>query len=1544
MLTSYFLQPLATFDGANGAYPISTVVMNADGDLFGTTYSGSGAGSKGTIYEIAAGSGTITTLASFDGANGTYPWASLLMDANGNLFGNTLYGGTNDSGAIYELAAGAGTITLLASFNGGTDGGVPNGRLILDSSGNLFGTASTGGANGHGTIFELPAGSNTILTLASFAGGDGGSEPLGDLYADTNGNLFGTAHSGGDIADDPNSAGFGTIFELPAGSNTILTLATFNGANGAKPVGGLVADASGNLFGATSSGGDNGFGNIFELPLGTNTITPLASFNGTNGSAPYDTLIIDASGNLFGTTTGGGDHGCGVVFELPAGSNTLITLATFDGATNGSSSYASLVADANGHFFGTTTYGGDLAADTNYGNGYGLVFELIPIGPPAMLSFVQQPSFTSVGQPITPAITVYVQDANGHLVDTDTSTITIASPTGATINGTLSVAAIHGVATFSDLSLTAAGSYTLDATDGTLVPATSNSFTITNSLFVVRGNGTPIANGDATPTTSDFTDFGDVPLHTLNGNFTRTFTIQNLTNQQISLTGSPRVTVSGLNAADFTITTQPASTIAGGSSSTFTITFNPTVTGLETAHISIASSDLSQNPFTFDIQGSVLTTTDDPNGLQIAINHTGSGFATLNGQVLNVLYTGSLLDGTVFDASSRHGNIPLTLTLGAGQVIAGWEQGLLGMKVGEIRTLVIPSTLAYGTTGAGTIPPNATLIFQVQLLSASGPTLGLTGQGATIVNGDTTPSTADDTHFGDVAFGSSVSHTFSISNLATAGSLTLIGTQPVTISGPGADQFTVTQPALGTDQTGTFTITYHPTANETAIATITVASNDPNTPNFTFTIGGSAPANLSGVFASTLNVPTSLAVGAQFTIPLSLTNSGLDPAIGTLNLVAQASPNGTWNASNATLATLSNVSVNISPGSSKTLTFTATIPAATILPNGTYSLLVMIQPVTVLDNNTANDLISLKGGAAVPLNITPVGPNLQVAVGAPKTTLAAYVPGDKITIPVTISNTGNQPAIASSKSPLVILLRASTDGSYNTASPLLAQAKISSTIAAGKSTTLNVTFTLPATVPAGAITPVAFVDNNTVAEYNENDNTDAAANPLNILWQFGAVAGRKGSVPLTFNDADGTKVTLKISGPGTGTLTSNGTGFDISIANTTAASAFNITTTKTATPGDNGRFTLDNLTIGNPATPGDHTSIGTINAATTDLAGSITITGAASTLKWGNFAGPNTLSIGASPATPASSQSVNLTFGSVKNLQLTSAIGIGNLTATDWQNNDTSPDFITAPWLKSLKITGNKKLALAGDFAADLTLTEPGNSTSSPLLTTVSIANSITGGNWTIAGNVTTLTAKAIQSSWNGVFTGNISKMTLSNRAAISTLTLSANAIGTLSVAGGLANSSITLSQIVSPTTKALGTLTVTGDITNSQIRSRGNIGSVRARSLVNSLLFAGVLSSVDTLPASAADFADPLAANLPTISSVTFTGFPAASTTAAFTHSYVAGGTIKTVKFPSTKATLIDAAGTTANFGFATRLGTTTYTGPASSGFFISPTQSGIS
>ena len=352
-------------DGSNPQYV--TLVMDSSGNLFGTTAYG-GTGNYGTVFELVNSGGTYTEkiLLNFNYTNGGYPYAGLIMDSSGNLYGTTYFGGTYGGGTVFELVNSGGTYTenLLYSFTYKTDGASPYGALIMDSAGDLFGTTNRGGTSGYGTVFELvnSSGSYTERTLYSFAGSSDGAYPQAGLVMDSAGNLYGTTTSGGGTSNA------GTVFELvnSGGSYTEQVLHSFPSStgDGVSPLAPLVIDASGNLYGTTVSGGAQSAGTVFELVNSSGTFTEkiLYSFLGGTGDGgnPYGPVTFDSAGNLYGTTVDGGVSGGGTVFKLTNNSGTFSesVLYPFSGScgTNvGASPEGGLILDAAGNLYGITS-------------------------------------------------------------------------------------------------------------------------------------------------------------------------------------------------------------------------------------------------------------------------------------------------------------------------------------------------------------------------------------------------------------------------------------------------------------------------------------------------------------------------------------------------------------------------------------------------------------------------------------------------------------------------------------------------------------------------------------------------------------------------------------------------------------------------------------------------------------------------------------------------------------------------------------------------------------------------------------------------------------------------------------------------------------------------------------------------------------------------------------------------------------------------------------------------------------------------------------
>lgn len=323
------------------------------------------------------------------------PSTGLTVDSKGNAYGATVRGGDrHTSGTVYEISRTRGYQLLYSFTRNGAGGDNPRGNLTLDSAGNLYGTAPFGGlygqdcvSNGCGVVFELspPVGGSgqwTETVLYSFCQQKScadGANPAWGVIFDSAGNLYGTTEAGG-------GSDFGTVFELSPSSGgwTEHVLESFNGTNGELPVAGLVFDGSGNLYGTTSAGTGSG-GTVFELsPSGATWVESILHVFGPipDGNTPEANLVFDSAGNLYGTTQLGGEFscggsGCGTVFELtPAvGGWTENVIYSFDG-DDGENPVASVVLDAAGNVYGTTSVGGD--ARCGESTGCGTVFRLTP--------------------------------------------------------------------------------------------------------------------------------------------------------------------------------------------------------------------------------------------------------------------------------------------------------------------------------------------------------------------------------------------------------------------------------------------------------------------------------------------------------------------------------------------------------------------------------------------------------------------------------------------------------------------------------------------------------------------------------------------------------------------------------------------------------------------------------------------------------------------------------------------------------------------------------------------------------------------------------------------------------------------------------------------------------------------------------------------------------------------------------------------------------------------------------------------------------------
>ncbi len=544
------------------------------------------------------------------------------LDSSGNLFGTTDSGGATGNGTVFEVAQGSGTITTLASFDPTANGPPLGGAVVLDSSDNLYGTTEYGGVNGSGSVFEIANESNTITTLMSFNGSNG-FQPLYELALDKNGNLYGTTFRGGTEWGDSGvgaGEGLGTVFEIGAGSHAFSLLASFDGANGENPEG-VAIDASGNLYGETSKGGMTGGGTLFEIGAGNHGFTTLLTFNLSDGrgSYPEGGLAIDSSGNLFGTTALDGASD-GTVFEVAADSDTVTPLVIFDNGEDGieGGSPASIHLDNYGDLYGVTLDGGVTSS--------GSVFIMYSLSAPRSAAVVTGNGQSIINGSSTPSannatdvgsvavgavsVTTYTIANNGNIPLT-LGTVTVpvgftlvSAPESSVPAGSISTFSV-GMNTSSDADFS--GNISIPTNDTINNPYTFAIYgAVGPSAISVTGTVGIIANGSTTPSAANGTEFATV----FAGGFgsDETYTISN------DGTGTLDVGTVTLPTG-FTLDSPLQTTVDGGDTASFTVDLDESGnlnTGTYSGKVSIPSNGPNNKLYTFEVTGKVLPNATPP--------------------------------------------------------------------------------------------------------------------------------------------------------------------------------------------------------------------------------------------------------------------------------------------------------------------------------------------------------------------------------------------------------------------------------------------------------------------------------------------------------------------------------------------------------------------------------------------------------------------------------------------------------------------------------------------------------------------------------------------------------------------------------------------------------------------------------------------------------------------------------------------------------------------------------------------------------------------
>jgi len=357
---------LYSFTGSDGQWPYPGVVRDKKGNLYGVGHAGGEFG-QGVVFKVD-NKGNETVLYSFTGGiDGGTPDGGVAVDGSGNVYGTTYVGGTVGAGVVFKVSSG-GKETVLHNFAGGTsDGCQPWVDLRRDKSGNLYGTTTTCGVFGYGVVWKIDTrGAETVLH--SFAGGtsDGAYPWYDGVVKDATGNLYGVTDQGG-------TQNAGVVYQLSSGGK-LTVLYSFTGVPpdiGEHPFGTPALDNSGNLYGTTYTAGTNCWGTVWKVSKNGGGEFPYC-FAGwpSDGGSPRTGVTRDAAGNLYGVTEQGGSLGYGAVFKIDTKGNETVIHNFAGGGTDGSNPEGRLILDAKGNIYGTTALGGT--------NDLGIVWKLTP--------------------------------------------------------------------------------------------------------------------------------------------------------------------------------------------------------------------------------------------------------------------------------------------------------------------------------------------------------------------------------------------------------------------------------------------------------------------------------------------------------------------------------------------------------------------------------------------------------------------------------------------------------------------------------------------------------------------------------------------------------------------------------------------------------------------------------------------------------------------------------------------------------------------------------------------------------------------------------------------------------------------------------------------------------------------------------------------------------------------------------------------------------------------------------------------------------------
>jgi uncharacterized repeat protein (TIGR03803 family) len=708
-LTSLFAFSGETSPSNNGYRPLGPLVIDGQGNLYGTTYYGGNDFSPnvnnhfgwGTLFKYSS-AGLFSLLYEFNGPDGANPIGREILDSQGNLWGTTWQGGIGWNptlggfglGTVFKINSSSGTLTNPVLFQMSNGGGNISGGMASDGQGNFYGTTYEGGANGFGTIFRYNSVSGQLTTLFTFNRNPNGSLPSANVTLDGKGNLYGTTYQGGSHSSASNFC-CGTVWKYSLSSGVLTTLVNFDGdtvpADGYAPMGGITLDSNGNLYGTTIYGGANGDGIVYEYSS-AGILSTLATFSGPNGSNPEGDLVFDGAGNLFGTTNQGGSSGYGTVYKLTpnsgGGCGVTVSSLTFNPTTisNGGTSTGTVTlsgpAPSGGSVVGLTSdnasvfphvpssitvpAGATTATFQATANNLFVLSNTVVTVTATLGNSTAQGSVT-----VTPGINVTSISLKPSTVtggSSSTGTVTIASPAPSggnevelSTSNVSTPACFRSAVTFPNIVTVAAGSTSVSFT----VSTTSVSAVCSSAIFAQSGTTTVSANFTVNPGGSSGPTVSSVILNpnSVTGGSSSQGTV---TLSSAAPSGGSAVSLSSSSSS----TSVPSSvTVAAGNTTTsFTVnttSVSTTTTAVITASLgsSSAQASLTINPGSGSITLSSLTL----NPTTVSGGSKSTGTVTLSAAAPS---GGAAV--TLTSSNTSVATVPSSVTVSAGQTSASF--------------------------------------------------------------------------------------------------------------------------------------------------------------------------------------------------------------------------------------------------------------------------------------------------------------------------------------------------------------------------------------------------------------------------------------------------------------------------------------------------------------------------------------------------------------------------------------------------------------------------------------------------------------------------------------------------------------------------------------------------------------------------------------------------------------------------------------------------------------------------------------------------------